>query len=97
MQNQLSNEKQSTSKQEELREVRRAANLVGAPLADKLTLKTVFRASPASAAIAAGETPKAVMDKGEWKSSAILNYLDESIIDLGRLLQTSAEQSDEEG
>ena len=58
------------------------------------TLKS-FRAGRATAMAASGDTLASILQAGEWKSSAFLNYISESEVDRVRMLD-HAMMDDEE-
>ena len=64
--------------------------------AGRLTLKA-FRASKASNMISAGEPLKTVLTWGEWRSRAVLNYIDENAVEQAALLEATLIASDDEG
>ena len=66
--------------------------------AGDVTLKT-FRASAASAMVASGEPLARILAAGEWKSSAFLNYVDESEVDRQKYISSllDAEEDELEG
>ena len=45
---------------------------------------------------AAGDSLGKILDHGEWRSKAVLAYIDESQVDASRLLMDSLEASDRE-
>lgn len=55
-----------------------------------------FRAGRASAMAAAGDSLGQILEAGEWRSRAYLNYVDENVVDATRLLEQSVMSSDDE-
>ena len=60
-----------------------------------MTLKA-FRAGKANSMAATGSGLRAILEAGEWKSKAVLNYLQSETIDEISLLNATIEQSDAE-
>lgn len=81
---------------EVLSTARRLATLARVEDAGRLTLKA-FRASKASNMISAGEPLKTVLTWGEWRSRAVLNYIDENAVEQAALLEATLIASDDEG
>ena len=55
-----------------------------------------WRAGRATSMAAAGDSLGKILDHGEWRSKAVLAYIDESQVDATRLLMDSLEASDRE-
>ena len=78
-----------------LADVRTCMQLLGAKGAAQMGWKA-WRAGRASAMAAAGDSLEEILTAGEWRSIAVLNYLNESQIDASRMLLDAVEESDEE-
>ena len=63
--------------------------------AERLALKA-FRASMATNLIASGEPLKTVLEWGEWRSRAVLRYIDENAVEAQRFLDASLVASDDD-
>ena len=66
---------------------------VGVQYPQLYTLKT-FRAGEATALAASGASLGQVLAAGEWRSRAVLDYVDEDVFDSGQLLNQSLDHSD---
>ena len=66
------------------------------PSASTFTLKS-FRAGKANALAAAGLPLGQILAAGEWRCSAILNYVDEDTFDSFSFLHSICVNSDDEG
>ena len=69
--------------------------LLEVPAAARVTLKT-FRSSKATNLALAGRPLPHVLAAGEWKSAAIMNYVDESAFNKGAFLKQAIENSSDE-
>ena len=78
-----------------LQQLRRLLTLCHAPSAPNYMFKA-FRAGKATALAAAGKTVGQILTAGEWKSAALLNYVDTDVVDQAQLLDQVVDQSDEE-
>ena len=65
------------------------------PHASLFALKA-FRAGKATAMVAAGAPLGAVLAAGEWKSKAILNYVNEDVFDASQFVLQDIDNSDNE-
>jgi len=61
------------------KKLRRYLTMLGAPAANEATLK-VFRASKATNLCLQGKPVAAVLAAGEWRSAAVLNYVDDDLM-----------------
>ena len=78
-----------------LKTLRRFLVLTDIPQATSYTLKA-FRAGKATALAAEGKSLGQILQAGEWRSSALLSYVDTDIVDQAQLLDQTLAQSDEE-
>ena len=79
-----------------LRDARRVLTLHSVEGSREYTLKS-FRAGRATSLAAAGWTfPTYVMEAGEWKSMAVLRYIDTDAVDLTQAFQIALRTSDDE-
>ena len=62
-----------------VKKLRRYLGMLSAPAADQATLK-VFRASKATNLCLQGKPVAAVLAAGEWRSAAVLNYVDDDLM-----------------
>ena len=68
---------------------------LGVSHASLFTLKA-FRAGKATSLVASGVSLGAVLAAGEWRSKAILNYVDEDVFDSGQFVLQDIDNSDNE-
>ena len=73
--------------------LKRVPRLLGTPSADLFGFKS-FRAGKATEMAATGFGLAEILQAGEWRSSAYLRYLDESIADEGEMLRQAVDGSD---
>ena len=78
-----------------LQEMRRLLQKLGVEYADLFTLKT-FRASRATTMAAEGDSLAEIMNAGEWLSSALLSYVNESAVDSQRFVQALMQEDEAE-
>ena len=78
-----------------LKRLRRLLTLSHTPSAPNFTFKA-FRAGKATALAAAGKSVGTILQAGEWRSAAFLNYVDTDVVDQARLLDQAMDQPDEE-
>ena len=78
-----------------LHALKRMLVLVNAPEPSGFTLKT-FRAGRATALAAQGKSLGTILQAGEWRSSAFMNYVDMDTVDNSQLLNQTLALSDEE-
>lgn len=76
-----------------LQELRRLLQRLGVEHADLYTLKA-FRASRATCMAAAGDSLAEIMLQGEWRSSALLSYVNESAVDSQRFVQALMQEDE---
>ena len=74
---------------------RRMLVLVDTPQSSQFTLKA-FRAGRATTLAAQGKSLGTILQAGEWRSSAFMNYVDTDIVDSAQLLTQTLALSDEE-
>ena len=74
--------------------LRHGLSLLRHPGADTATIK-LFRASSSTAIVAAGGTLPELLDHGEWKSNAFLNYVSETEVDRQQFLQALLADEDD--
>ena len=75
--------------------LRRILKRLGVAFADLVSLKT-FRASKATAMVAAGDGLAKVLEAGDWRSHAFLAYVNESAVDKHRFLQMLTTEEEEQ-
>ena len=80
---------------EAVRALRKILQRFGVADADLVSLKT-FRASKATAMVAAGDGLAKVLEAGDWRSHAFLAYVNESAVDKQRFLQMLAAEDEEQ-
>ena len=68
---------------------------VGKPEGERFSLRS-FRASRATCLAKQGKGLRTILELGEWKGKAALQYMNESILDDAAFLQVAVDQSDEE-
>jgi len=78
-----------------LKEIKRAMALLMEAGAEQVTLKG-FRAGAASWLVMAGYPPAAVLSAGEWKTAAVLAYVNAEAVDAHVALDMALQESDEE-
>ena len=76
--------------------LRRRLAMLGVESAESYTLKC-FRAGKATALVLSGSTLAAVLEAGEWRSRAFLNYVDANRVDAQLALEMAQAASDAEG
>ena len=81
---------------EMLKLIKRYLILLHTPNIAGCSLK-MFRAGKACALAADGKSMKVILELGEWRSIAVLKYLNAEAIDEIGLLKATLEASDEEG
>ena len=81
--------------QKTLSKLKGALTLLGESQAQMMGWKA-WRAGRATSMAAAGDSLGKILDHGEWRSKAVLAYIDESQVDATRLLMDSLEASDRE-
>ena len=77
------------------RKLRRYLTLLSVPGATDATLKS-FRASRATNLALQGKPLHKILQAGEWRSQALLNYASEDSLDRGQVLASTLENSDDE-
>ena len=75
--------------------LRKILQRLGVAFADLVSLKT-FRASKATAMVAAGDGLAKVLEAGDWRSHAFLAYVNESAVDKQRFLQMLTTEEEEQ-
>ena len=78
-----------------LKKLRRLLTLSQVPSAPEFTFKA-FRAGKATALAAAGKSVGTILQAGEWRSAAFLNYVDTDVVDQAQLLDQAMVQSEDE-
>ena len=78
-----------------LASLRRLLTLNAAPDVSKFTLKA-FRAGKATALAASGKSLGAILQAGEWRSSAFMSYVDTDVVDAAQILDQTLGASDDE-
>ena len=78
-----------------IKKLRAMLAMVGVEQSQAYTLKT-FRAGKATALMVAGAKLGEVLKAGEWRSHAILNYVDEGAVDEATFLEETMAVSDDE-
>ena len=78
-----------------LRDVKRFLVLLHVQTASAVTLKS-FRAGKACSLAASGSTIQQILEHGEWRSKAVLNYLSSEAIDEIAMLNASLVESEDE-
>ena len=78
-----------------LASLRRLLALNATPDVAKFTLKA-FRAGKATALAASGKSLGAILQAGEWRSSAFMSYVDTDVVDAAQILDQTLVASDEE-
>ena len=78
-----------------LKRLRRLLTLSHTPSASNFTFKA-FRAAKATALAAAGKSVGTILQAGEWRSAAFLNYVDTDVVDQAQLLDQAMVHSDDE-
>ena len=73
--------------------MRRFLAQLGVEHFEAFTLKA-FRAGKATALANSGAPLGQILLAGEWKSKAVLNYVDEDVFDAAQLLRREFDQSD---
>ena len=81
---------------ETLRGLRRFLTLLRCPDVKSAALKCL-RAGKACSLAAEGAELRTILELGEWKSKALLNYLSLESVDEFRLLKSTLDASDSEG
>ena len=68
---------------------------IGKPEGERFSLKS-FRASRATCLAEQGKGLRTILELGEWKGKAALNYMNEAMLDDAAFLRVIIDQSDEE-
>lgn len=69
--------------------------MLGTDGAQRFTLKA-FRAGKATELARSGKSLGAILSAGEWRSAAVLRYVDEDVVDAAEMLKTAVDQSSDE-
>ena len=78
-----------------LKMVRRYLTLLHVPNASTATLK-MFRSGKASSLAAQGKSMRVILELGQWRSNAVLNYIKPEVVDDLALLKVTLDASDAE-
>ena len=78
-----------------LKQLRRFLTLLGQPRPEAFTLKA-FRAGKATALAASGKSLGVILAAGEWRSSAVLAYVNENVVDRAQILDATLVASEDE-
>ena len=85
----------TSSSPQMLKAVRQIMTTQGVEHPEEFTLK-MFRAGHATSLAAEGKSVGAIIQAGEWRSAALLAYIDEDAVDAGHILEAVLDDSGED-